>query len=67
MTLRELWESRGLSPTRVAAQAGISTPTLYKMNRKEHVAARTIVSVCKALGITRQDYEALDAEKAQDS
>jgi DNA-binding Xre family transcriptional regulator len=67
MTLRELWESKGLSPTQVAAQAGISTPTLYRMNQKEHVTAKTIVGVCKALGISRQDYEALDADKVQSS
>ena len=65
MTLIELWERKGLSPTAVAAQAGISPTTLYKMARKEHVARRTIVRVCEVLGISRQDYEALDAEKVQ--
>lgn len=63
MTLREVWERRGLSPTEVAGQAGISTPTLYKMNRRERVNPRNIIKVCEVLGITRQQYEALEADK----
>lgn len=59
MTLKDVWESKGLSPTQVAAQANISITTLYKMNRKEHVASRTIAAVCKALSITRDEYERL--------
>ncbi len=59
-TLKDLWENRGISPTQLAAQAGITTPTLYKMNKKERVAAASIVSVCKALGITRKQYDELD-------
>lgn len=63
MTLRELWEDRGFSPTQVAAQAGITTTTLYKMNRKESVSSRTIASVCHVLNITRDQYRELTEEK----
>jgi len=60
-TLRDLWKARGMTSTRLAGQAGISVPTLYKMNRKEQVAMRTIDDVCRVLGITRADYDALEA------
>ena len=60
-TLRDLWQARGMTSTRVAGQAGISVPTLYKMNRKEPVSMRTIDDVCRVLGITRRDYDALEA------
>lgn len=60
MTLRELWEQRGLSPTQVAGQANISTTTLYKMNRKEPVARRTVASVCNVLNISREEYQTLE-------
>lgn len=63
MTLRELWESKNMSPTRVAGLAGITTTTLYKMNRKQRVAPRTIEDVCRVLGISLQQYEQLDASK----
>jgi DNA-binding Xre family transcriptional regulator len=60
MTLKDVWEQKGLSPTQVAAQAGISTPTLYKMLHKEKVASRTIADVCRVLGITRKEYDKLE-------
>lgn len=63
MTLREVWELRGLSPTQLAAQANISTTTLYKMNKGEKVSNRSIIAVCQALGITRDQYDILDPEK----
>lgn len=59
-TLRDLWIARGMTSTRCAGLAGISTPTLYKMNRKEQVSMRTIDDVCRVLGITRAEYDALD-------
>ncbi len=60
-TLRDLWQQRGMTSTRVAGLAGISVPTLYKMNRKEAVSMRTIEDVCRVLGITRAEYDALEA------
>lgn len=65
MTLRELWEGQKLSPTQLAAMAGISVTTLYAMNRKERVARRTIVAVCSELGITPQEYQKLEADKRE--
>lgn len=61
MTLKELWERRDMTPTEVAGQAGISLPTLYKMNRKENVHRNNIDAVCRVLGITRQQYNQLEA------
>jgi len=63
MTLKELWEQQGYTPTQLAGQSGISVPTLYKMNRKDRVAPRTIDDVCRVLDITRQDYQNLEADK----
>jgi predicted transcriptional regulator len=59
-TLRDIWIEQDLTSRDVAKRAHIRHPTLYKMNRKERVSDRTIVKVCKALGITRKQYEALD-------
>jgi len=61
MTLKALWESKGLSPTQVAGITNISITTLYKMNRKEKVSSRTIADTCRVLDITRQEYDALEA------
>ncbi len=63
MTLREIWENKGYSPTQVAAAANISVTTLYKVNRKEQVSNRTLIDVCKALGVSRQQYDQLEADK----
>lgn len=59
-TLRDLWIWQGLSSRDAAKLAHIRHPTLYKMNRKERVSLRTMVKVCKALGITRAEYDALE-------
>lgn len=59
-TLRDLWIEHDLTSQEVADRARISKVTLYKMNRKETVSQRTIVRVCRVLGITRADYDALD-------
>jgi DNA-binding Xre family transcriptional regulator len=63
MTLRELWDSKGMSPTEVAGAAGISTPTLYKMNRKERVHKNNVRAVCQVLGISEKEYNQLEPEK----
>ena len=63
MTLKDVWEVRQLSPTEVAGQAGISLPTLYKMNRKERVHKNNIRAVCQVLGISEGEYKELEAER----
>lgn len=60
-TLRDLWIAQGMTSTRLAGLAGISVPTLYKLNRKERVSMRTIDDVCRVLGITRAEYDSLEA------
>lgn len=64
-TLKELWESKRLSPTQVAAAAGISIATLYKLNHKQRVSNRVTVSICEALGITKEQLEGLQADERQ--
>jgi DNA-binding Xre family transcriptional regulator len=63
LTLKELWQSKRLTPTQVAAQAGITTVTLYRMNRRKRVSLKSKVDVCKVLDITMDVYENLEAEK----
>ena len=61
-TLRDLWIAKGMSSTQVAGKANISVPTLYRMNRREEpVSLKTINDVCRVLGITRREYDALEA------
>jgi len=59
-TLRDLWIELDLTSAEVADRARITKPTLYKMNRKEKVSDRTIVRVCRILGITRAQYHELE-------
>jgi transcriptional regulator with XRE-family HTH domain len=60
-TLRDLYHSKGLTTIQVAALAGVSDTTIDAMNRKEsYVKDVTIAKVCQALGISRDEYEALD-------
>lgn len=63
MTLKNLWEQAGLTPTEVAGRAGISLPTLYKMVRKERVHRNNIRAVCQVLSISEDMYQHLQAEK----
>lgn len=62
MTLKDLWESRGILPTTLAGQAGISVPTLYKIARKEHALRNNVKAVCDVLGISLAEYQQLEAE-----
>lgn len=59
-TLRDLWIGKNMTSAQVAGQAGISVPTLYRMNRKEGVNPRHLNAVCRVLGITRAEYDALE-------
>jgi DNA-binding Xre family transcriptional regulator len=64
MTLRGLWESKGLSPTEVAARAGISVNTLYRMNRRDPtVSGKNVAKVCSALDIDRSTYDKLEPDR----
>lgn len=59
-TLRDVWTRKGLNSTQVAAQAGITTATLYRMNRKEEdVLFNKVQAVCKVLGISLDEYAQL--------
>jgi DNA-binding phage protein len=60
-TLRDLWMWHNLSSQDMADRTGLSRETLYKMNRKEGGNTRSIFTVCRVLGITRADYDALEA------
>jgi DNA-binding Xre family transcriptional regulator len=59
-TLRDLWIARGMTSTEVASRAGISVPTLYRANRKERVYNKNLKDICKVLGITLDEYNALE-------
>ena len=63
MTLKETWELLQLTPTQVAAQAGISVPTLYKMNRKERVSSRIVARVCEVLCISVEEYKNMQEDR----
>lgn len=62
-TLRDIWISKGMTSTQVAAAAHCSVPTLYKMNRREDsgVAFGIIKRVCAVLGLSLNEYDALGA------
>jgi DNA-binding Xre family transcriptional regulator len=60
-TLRDVWQSKSMNSTQVAAAAGITTATLYRMNRKEEdVLFNKVQAVCKVLGMSLDEYAALD-------
>ncbi len=62
-TLRDIWIAKGMNSTQVAAAAGCSIPTLYKLNRKggeeEGVALGIVRRVCGVLGLSLDQYERL--------
>jgi DNA-binding phage protein len=61
-TLRDIWIAKGMRSTQVAGLANISIGTLYRCNRKEeNVTFGTVVSVCKVLGLSLDEYASLDA------
>ncbi len=61
MTLRDVWLSKGMNSVEVAAAAKCSVATLYKCNRKEPgIAIGTVQRVCAVLGITLDEYAALE-------
>jgi DNA-binding Xre family transcriptional regulator len=59
-TLKEVWEGKGLSVEEVAAKADVSTMTVYRINKGQHVSFKSLRRVCQAIGITVEEYKALD-------
>lgn len=60
-TLRDIWKQKGMTSTQVAGLAGISVPSLYKLNRKEEdVNFSTVRAVCKVLGLSLDEFANLD-------
>lgn len=62
-TLKDIWEGKGLSPTQMAGLADVSLGTLYKVHRKEQVNRKNLVKVLKALELSQQEYDQLEAGK----
>lgn len=61
MTLKDVWESKGLSSTQVAGQAGITVSTLLKLHRKDKsVRANNLHSVLRVLELSLDEYNRLD-------
>ena len=62
-TLRDVWISRGMNSAEVAYKAKCSVATLYKLNRREDagVALGIIQRVCGVLGLSLDEYAALEA------
>ncbi len=62
-TLRDVWLSKNMNSVEVAAAAKCSVATLYKLNRREDkgIALGTIKRVCAVLGLTLDEYDALEA------
>lgn len=62
-TLRDVWISKGMNSTQAAAAARCSIPTLYKLNRREDegVAFGIVKRVCAVLGLSLEEYDALEA------
>ena len=63
-TLKDVWESQGLSGAEVARQANISYPTLLRVARKDRsVSVPVLVRVCHVLQISVDYYQSLEATK----
>jgi transcriptional regulator with XRE-family HTH domain len=50
-TIRQLREDAGLTTTELAAKAGVSVQTLYRIERGEPVSRMYVARVCKALNV----------------
>jgi len=61
-TLKEIWDNQGLTIEEVAARADVSIQTVYRINRGQHVSLKSLRRVCQALGITIEQYKALDKD-----
>lgn len=60
-TLRDVWRGQGFTTSKqLADQAGITKPTLYKMNRKEKVHPSHLQAVLRILGLSQADYDQLE-------
>lgn len=57
--LRDIWIARGFNSTSLAAACNVTPATIYRMNRKEPVHRSTRLCVCKKLGLSQKQYDAL--------
>jgi DNA-binding Xre family transcriptional regulator len=59
-TLRNVWEQRDMTVEDVAHAAGVSAGTVWRANRKERLYRKNLRDICRVLGITLDEYRALD-------
>ena len=60
MTIRQIRESQGLTPTQLAAKANVSAQTVYRIERGDPVGRVYIARVCNALGVKMDEVEGLN-------
>lgn len=61
-TLKDIWQRQELKPEEVAARAGVSIGTVYKVNRKDpKVRGDNLAKVLRALSISHEEFEQLEA------
>lgn len=60
MTIREIRENQGLTPTQLAAKANVSAQTVYRIERGDPVGRVYIARVCNALGVKMEDVSGLN-------
>lgn len=61
-TLKDIWQHKGLTAEELAVQADVSSKTVYRINKKEHVSPRSLRRVLKILDISIDDYRNLSKE-----
>ena len=60
-TLRDVWHyERRLTTDQAAERTGLSRSTLYSLNRKEDAYFSTVLSACQGLGLSLDEFTALD-------
>lgn len=55
---KKLWKlliDKGMNKTQFRLLAGLTTPTLAKLGKSEHVSTETINKICKALNVQLAD------------
>lgn len=59
-TLRNVWEALDMTVEDVAHVAQVSAGTVWRANRKEKLYRKNLRDICRAVGITLDEYDALD-------